>query len=216
MPYEGPLMSQQINLFNPIFLKQKKHFSVVPMLQALGLIMLGSALFYAYAVYQVNQLAKQSDDTTKRYAADQVRLARYTSEFSPQKSGLILEQEVRDLEMQASAQQELIETLNVGVLGNASGYSEYMRAFARQSVHGLWLTGFAITGDAVQMSLSGGALDPDLVPTYVQRLNREKVMRGKSFAALQMRQSAATNDKPMARHYVEFTLQSVEASGTAK
>ena len=31
-------MSQQINLFNPIFMKQKKYFSVTTMLQALGLI----------------------------------------------------------------------------------------------------------------------------------------------------------------------------------
>ena len=42
-------MSQQINLFNPIFLKQKKYFSVVTMLQALLLIVLGSMLFFAYA-----------------------------------------------------------------------------------------------------------------------------------------------------------------------
>lgn len=209
-------MSQQINLFNPIFLKQKKYFSVVPMLQALGLIVLGSALFYGYAAYQVKQLSKQSDDTTVRYAAEQARLTRYVGEFSPQQSSQLLGDELLKLEAQATAQQSLIETLNSGVLGNASGYSEYMRAFARQSVHGLWLTGFAITGDAAQMSLSGAALSPELVPTYVQRLNREKVMRGKSFAALQMWQSGSKSDSPTARHYIEFTLQSAEATGTAK
>ena len=209
-------MSQQINLFNPIFLKQKKHFSVVPMLQGLGLIMLGSALFYGYAVYQVKQLAKQSDDTAVRYAAEQARLTRYIGEFSPQQSSQLLGDELLKLETQATAQQSLIETLNSGVLGNASGYSEYMRAFARQSVHGLWLTGFAITGDAAQMSLSGAALSPDLVPAYVQRLAREKVMRGKSFAALQMWQSGTNNDKSAARNYIEFTLQSAEATGAAK
>ena len=50
-------MSQQINLFNPVFLKQKKYFSVMTMLQALGLIVLGSIVFYGYAWYQVQQLA---------------------------------------------------------------------------------------------------------------------------------------------------------------
>ena len=207
-------MSQQINLFNPIFLKQKKYFSVVPMLQALGLIVLGSALFYGYALYQVKQLTKQSDDTAKRYAAEQARLARYVSEFSPQQSTQLLGDELLKLEAQATAQQALIETLNAGVIGNASGYSEYMRAFARQSVHGLWLTGFAITGDAAQLSLSGAALDPDLVPAYVQRLNREKIMRGKSFAALQMKQSGVNSERPTARRYIEFTLQSAEAGTT--
>jgi len=43
-------VSQQINLFNPVFLNQRKLFSVVTMLQALGLIVVGAALFYAPAV----------------------------------------------------------------------------------------------------------------------------------------------------------------------
>ena len=204
-------MSQQINLFNPVFLKQKKYFSVVAMSQALGLVILGSALFYGYAVYQVQQLGKQSADTAKRYTSEQAKLARYTAEFSPQQSSQVLEEELKKVEAQAVAQQELVETLKTGAIGNASGYSEYLRAFARQSLHGLWLTGFSITGDAVQMSLSGAALNPDLVPTYVQRLNREKIMRGKAFAALQMQQAKVDKDKLTSRRYIEFTLQSVEA-----
>ena len=204
-------MSQQINLFNPVFLKQKKYFSVVAISQALGLVILGSTLFYGYAVYQVQQLGKQSADTAKRYTAEQAKLARYTAEFSPQQSSQVLEEELKKVEAQAVAQQELVETLKTGAIGNASGYSEYLRAFARQSLHGLWLTGFSITGDAVQMSLSGAALNPDLVPTYVQRLNREKIMRGKAFAALQMQQAKADPGKPTSRRYIEFTLQSVEA-----
>lgn len=209
-------MSQQVNLFNPVFMKQKKYFSVSTMLQALLLILLGSALFYGYAVYQVKGMRQQSDDTAKRYATDQGRLASYTNEFSPQKSNQALDEEVQRLEAQANAQQELIRTLNAGVIGNASGYSEYMRAFARQSLQGLWLTGFSISGDAAQMSLSGAALNPDLVPAYVQRLKREPAMRGKSFAALQMRQAGVNNDNPRARRYIEFTLQSVEAGEEIK
>ncbi len=207
-------MSQQINLFNPVFLKQKKYFSVLAMLQALGLIALGSALFYGYAVYQVKLLAKQSDETVRRHTAETAKLARYTAEFSPQQSSLLLEDELKQAEAQVAAQQELIETLKTGVIGNTTGYSEYMRAFARQAVHGLWLTGFSITGDAAQMSMSGAALDPQLVPTYIQRLSQEKVMRGKSFAALQMQQPKAEDGK-VAR-YIEFTLQSLEAGGAAK
>ena len=209
-------MSQQVNLFNPVFMKQKKYFSVSTMLQALMLILLGSALFYAYAVFQVKAMRQQSDETAKRYATDQGRLASYTNEFSPQKSNQALDEEVQRLEVQAKAQQELIQSLNAGVIGNAKGYSEYMRAFARQSLQGLWLTGFSISGDAAQMNLSGAALNPDLVPAYVQRLQREPAMRGKSFAALQMRQAGVNTDNPRARRYIEFTLQSVEAGEEIK
>lgn len=207
-------MSQQINLFNPVFLKQKKYFSVIAMMQALALIALGSALFYGYADYQVQQLAKQSEDTTKRYTADQARLARYSAEFSPQKSGMLLADELKQAETQAATQQKIMETLKSGVIGNTTGYAEYMRAFSRQIVSGLWLTHFNITGDAAQISMSGAVLRPDLVPVYVRRLNRENIMRGKSFASLQMQQPKTETGK-MAR-YVEFTLQSVEVGEERK
>ena len=205
-------MSQQINLFNPIFLKQKKYFSVVTMLQALGLIVLGSAVFYAYAVYQVAQLSRQAQETTKRYAGEQVRLANYSNEFSLQRSGQMLEDELKQVEAQAKSQDAVLTTLKSGIIGNTEGYSEYMRAFARQSVNGLWLTAFDIVGDGVQMSLSGAVVNPQLVPSYIQRLGKEKIMRGKTFSTLQMQQPKKDGDRLVPR-YVEFNLRSIALSG---
>ncbi len=207
-------MSQQINLLNPAFHKQKKYFSALAMLQALALIVLGSALFYGYAVNQVKLLAKQSDETSKRYTAEQLKLTRYTAEFSPQQSSRLLEEELKNAEAKAAAQRELTETLKSGVIGNTTGYSEYMRAFARQAVQGLWLTGFNIAGDAAQISISGAVLSPELAPAYIQKLSQEKVMHGKSFAALQMQLPKVETGK--AARYIEFTLQSAEAGGAAR
>ncbi len=208
-------MSQQINLFNPIFLKQKKHFSAVTMLQALLLIVLGSMLFYGYAVYQVKALALQTAEMNKRYEAEQKRLVNYLDEFSPQRAQKLLQDELALTEAQASMQQTLLNTLKGGAIGNTKGYSEYMRAFARQSVRGMWLTGFNINGDGAQMSLRGAVVNPRLLPEYIQRMNREPVMRGKLFAALQMKQPSPANDQPIAG-YVEFSLQSVAAEGAGK
>lgn len=203
-------MSQQINLFNPQLLRQKKYFSVRTMLQALALIMLGSVIFYAYALYQVQLLTAQSEDSNKRYAAAQARLERYSAEFSPQQAKQLLEDELKKAEAEVVLQRELINTLKSGALGNTTGYSEYMRAFARQATSGLWLTGFDISGDAVQMSIHGGALHPELVPVYIKRLGQEKFMRGKEFAALQMQQHKYEEGKPAGPAYLEFTLQSAE------
>jgi len=208
-------MSQQINLFNPIFLKQKKYFSVATMLQALLLIVIGSALFYAFAWYQVQALSKQTQEMTKRYEAEQKRLVNYANEFSPQRAQQQLQDELKAVEAQAKAQQELLDTLRSGAIGNTQGYSEYLRAFARQSVKGLWLTGFNIDGDGTQMSLRGAVVNPQLLPEYIQRMNREPVMRGKSFASLQMKQPAPVDDQPAAA-YVEFDLHSVAVTGAQK
>jgi len=208
-------MSQQINLFNPVFLTQKKYFSVLTMLQALGLILLGSALFYGYALYQVAQMSKQTEEMGKRYAAEQARLVNFANEFSPQHTSQMLEQELKSLESQVAVQENLLNMLKGGAIGNTEGYSEYMRAFARQSINGLWLTAFDITGDGAQMSLSGAVLNPQLVPAYIQRLRKEKIMRGKTFADLQMQRPKSEANKPVAR-YLEFNLRSAPASEEAK
>lgn len=207
-------MSQQINLFNPVFIKQKKYFSAIAMLQALGLLLAGSMLFYGYALYQVGQLRQHSESTARRYADAQERLARYAEEYSPQQAAQKLENEIKADEAKLAQQQALINTLKSGAVGNARGYSEYMRAFARQIVPGLWLTGFSIIGDGAQMSLSGGVLNPSLAPVYIRRLKREKIMHGKSFAAMQMQRPGAGNGEES--RYVEFSLQSAEENGAAK
>ena len=206
-------MSQQINLFNPVFLKQKKYFSLLAMVQSLGLIAVGAALFYAYATWQSKEMSRQFADSNKRYAVEQERMERFSAEFAPQQTAQLLQEELKQTEAQLNAQHATIEALKSGAVGNTSGYSEYMRAFARQIVHGVWLTGFKITGEATQMSVSGAVLYPELLPAYIQKLNHERVMRGTTFATLQM-QLPSTEAEKSAR-YVEFTLQSDVTPGAS-
>lgn len=202
-------MSQQINLFNPVFLKQQKQFSLLAMAQGLGLIVLGSLLFYAYASYQVAELGKQSAESSKRFNAEQARLVRYSTEFSPQQSSQLLNEELQQLEKKAAESSRVADTLRSGAVGNTTGYSEYLRAFSRQVVSGLWLTGLTITGDAAQISLNGGTTSPELVPMYIKKLGSEAVMQGKTFANLQM-QAPKAEGKETAKlaNYLEFILHS--------
>ncbi len=208
-------MSQQINLFNPVFLKQKKYFSVHAMLQALGLIVLGAAVFYGYALYQVAQLSRQVGEMAGFHAAEQARLAKVSKDYDVQQTGKKLEDELRQAEAQLAAQDMMLSLLKSGALGNTEGYSEYMRAFARQSINGLWLTAFDITGDGAHMSLSGAVVNPQLVPAYIQRLGKEKVMHGKTFSTLQMQQPKKDGDRLVPR-YVEFNLRSTALPAEVK
>lgn len=204
-------MSQQINLYNAALLSQKQHFSMQAMLQGALVLVLGLALFYAYALHQVQLLGKQQEESAKRYASVQERLTRNLSEFSPQQTQQQLAEETGRVEVQLAALEEQVKAL--ASMGNTSGYSEYMRGFARQTLNGLWLTGFTLSSE--QMIMSGGALSPELVPAYIKRLSQEQSMRGKEFAALQMQQHAWEAGKS-GRPYLEFTLQSVEAGEVKK
>ncbi len=198
-------MSQQINLFNPVFLEPPKQFSLLTMLQGLALIFVGGMSFYGYAWYQLSTLDKQLVQSAQQLDAKRALLLNTTTAVTTQQSEQMLQDKVRELNGKLADADELVNNLRSGSVGNTSGYSEYLRAFSRQVVSGLWLTGFKIIGDATEISLSGGALSPDLVPAYIKKLGNEPVMQGKRFAAMEMKQVKSDQGK----RYVEFTLHSL-------
>lgn len=179
-------MAQQINLFNPIFLQQKKYFSAVAMLQALGLLLGGILAFYGYAVSESRALARVAADTRQQLQSQTGQVARLTREFSPEGASRLLAEEVERASARLKQREELLATLRAGGLGNTGGFSRYLAAFARQPVGGVWLTGFTLGGDEAELRLSGKVLHSDLVPAYIRVLNREEVMRGRRIAEMRL------------------------------
>lgn len=221
-------MSQQINLFNPIFLKQKKYFSALTMAQALGLILAGALALTAYSTYRTSRLSSQAALVTAQALAAQAQLDQLNAQTVTRQKSKALEEEVLKVEMQIKSLRRVFEILDKGELGNTSGYSEYFRAFARQIPADTWLTGFSIYGAGTEVGLKGRALRPDLVPAYINALKREPIMRGKSFSALDIQipevdqgdKDKAGAVKKTSAGYIEFNLQSsglkAEAVATAE
>jgi Tfp pilus assembly protein PilN len=216
-------VSQQINLFNPIFLKQKKHFSARTMLQGLGMIFLGSVAVVIYAQWQLSSLNAEAAATANRLKATQDQLTRVVTEYAPKKKSSTLETEISQVEADLQARRQVIEQVQKGDLGNTKGYSAYFRALSQQIIDGLWLTGFRIDGGALE--LRGRALRPELVPEYIARLGREPVMKGKSFSTLEMHvplvdkpvkndgaASASAGTQQVPANYIEFRLRSAESA----
>ncbi|MFZ2300479.1 MAG: PilN domain-containing protein [Gallionella sp.] len=210
-------MSQQINLLNPLLKRQRDFLSLLTMLQALGFIIAGSLLFYGYAFYTAKQLSKEYEENIQRYNAEQTRLALFAKEFSPQRSNEILQAEVTRLEKELEAKKELGDALKSSAGGGAGGFSEYMRAFSRQIVQGLWLTGFRVGDDGMEISLNGRALAPELLPIYIQRLGKEPVLQGKIFSTLEVKVGTDEGvSSGSALRYVEFRLDSKTGDETKK
>ncbi len=210
-------MSQQINLFNPLLLKQRKYFSAITMMQALGLILLGCLGIAIYTNYQVSSLTKAAAATTARLGESQAQLAQVNAAYAARQKNKSLEADIQKAEMDAKSLQQIMDILHKGEFGNKTGYAEYMRAFSRQILDGVWLTGFNIYGAGSEIGIQGRALQPELVPTYLTHLKREPVMQGKSFAVLEMQRPSidqtkkqdATGDKPRVQAgYIEFSLRS--------
>jgi hypothetical protein len=210
-------MSQQINLFNPIFLKQKKYFSSVTMMQALALILLGVLALAGYASYRLSILNSEASATAVQLRQAEAQLAQVNANFPPRQKSPALESELQRMNAEVIGLQNAFDTLKKGELGNTTGYSEYLRAFSRQIAPGIWLTGFAIHGAGSEFALQGRALQPELVPGYLGRLKREASMQGKSFSSLEIHrpiveQEVASDQQSLRQRvpasYVEFKLMS--------
>jgi len=209
-------LSQQINLFNPIFLKQKKIFTAVHMAQTLGLVAAGALLLAVYGAVKTAQLGQHAEAGKAAVDAAEARLAQVARDFPPRQKNKDIEAEVVRMQGELKAMREVRSVLERGELGNTAGYSEYWRAFARQGVGGVWLTGVSLVGPGKEIGLEGRALQPELVPGYIQRLTREAVLQGKTFGSLEISRpgavpaaqlaGAAGTESAVGAPYVEFRL----------
>lgn len=206
-------MSQQINLYQPIFRKQKRKFSAAAMLQATALIVVGAGLLYGYTFWQVRQLRAESVQTDKQFAALNKRLEDTVRQFSEQLQSKELQERIRRIEAQVAEKQRLQEVLGSAHF-NTVGFSEYFIAFARQHTPGVWITSLEITGAAERLTLAGRSTNPELVPRYLQRLSAEKRLNGIEFRSFQMsRPGADGKGAPVA--YVEFIARTGEGEPDA-
>lgn len=212
-------MSQQINLFNPVFLKQKKHFSAVTMVQGLAVILGGAVLVALYARLTLHEVDAQAVASTAQLAQTRAQLAKVSADYAPRQKDKSLEQQLEQLTVQVEAQRQALKTVERQDFGNARGYAEYMQAFSRQIIDGVWLTGFSITGAGTDIEVRGRSLKAELVPAYIGRLRAEPAMQGKSFANFSMNlgaedksdQAVQGGEKSADPAYLEFVLRSADA-----
>ncbi len=213
-------MSQQINLFNPLFLRQKRYFSAWTMVQALGIIVVALGAMYAVVLVQMSALDAQRVATETQGAETRARLAELTAQTKGRGKSAALADELRRAENALKEQQLLLEALRDGSLGDTGGFSSYLTAFARRPLEGLWLTGVTVSAGGTTIDLSGRAVRPELVPAYIQMLNGEPALRGRAFGELRLSVREATPEagskaqsQPPAHavRLVEFTLKGVRA-----
>lgn len=206
-------MSQQINLYNPILLKQEKHFSARTMVQALGLIVCGMAAIYAYALYESRAAAQTAERYREQVNAQRDELAQLAARMAAQGRSKALETDVARLEGLVKAKQATLDALGTGELGNTTGFSEFLAAFGRQAMSGVWLTGFDVADSGNDLVVHGRALRPELVPAYLRGLNREEMMRGRRVTEMKLTAKSAgpSPASPPGKgaepeRFVEFTL----------
>jgi hypothetical protein len=177
-------MSQQINLYNPALLPKPDAFSGKMILITLSSLCIGLIVAYGVTGWLASRAASRETLVQGTLAQMQSEITRLSQEVSGRKPSTQLSAELANFDALLAQRNEVIAVLKSGVLGDTKGVSEYFRAFARETVDGLWLTGFTVVGAGQDISIEGRTLHAELVPMYIQRLGREESLRGHGFAML--------------------------------
>lgn len=176
---------QQINLYQPIFRKQRQIFSARTMLASAGIVAAALLLIYGYALWQVTGLENEAVQLQGREKAYTAQLARLNPDASDTRRKDI-EQQLKRLNATLLGQQKLIDVLRDRPSSSTEGFSADLAALARRHVDGLWLTSVSINGGTGAIELIGTAVTPNLVPRYLQLLSKEPALAGQRFDRLQI------------------------------
>lgn len=181
-------MSRQINLYNPALLPKVDLLSGRMVLQAYGAAVLVALLALAWSTLDAKRLAAEEQTRQAQLAVLQNEIAQLTQTVAGRKPDAKLSAELDSLESLLAGRAEVMAVLKSGALGDTKGVSEYFRAFARQTLDGVWLTGFSVALAGQDITIDGRALRAELVSGYLGKLRSEDVLRGHGFGSLSVRQ----------------------------
>jgi len=194
------VINQQVNLFQPMFRKERKLLSFRVLLQACAVVFVLLMLMSGYGIRQTTRmqtdLAQLQGQLDRRVA----QLGELAARLAQRKTDTSAAQELARLEQEVTARRRVVDALTRVRDTYTRGVSGYMESFARQAPKGIWLTGFVVQAGGEGLVIRGSALKPALVPSFLQRLTEETTLAGTHFGLLQIeREDAATRQ-------VDFTL----------
>lgn len=216
-------MSQYINLLGPAFRKQRQVLTLNRAALLVGFTLVLMLIVRAYESHRVDGLGEELVSAQGLLKAQNAYTSRLKGDGA-QQGNTMLDNEIQRLEADLKSARDSMAMLEGGSLGNREGFARYMQAFSRQAVDGLWLTGFSVSG--VDVSIQGRVVKPELIPTYIQRLNGEPALKGRAFAALDLHRPAprpsdgvpakdAVPEKAETPRFLEFALATTEQAAEA-
>jgi len=197
-------MNQQINLFQPIFRKQRKILSFTALIQINVIFLVVLALIYLLGWWTLKQVNLEDSKLAEQHQTNIVRLSELTNKVADWKEKYHSEDKLGKLRAELAAYSYIAQLFGGEFNSSKVGFSVYFNAFSRQVIKGLWLTGFKVSDGGGAIKITGGALAPEMVPQFIGRLSAEPKLMGTSFGVLRL------DRKEKNRQWVEFTLSSEE------
>jgi Fimbrial assembly protein (PilN) len=173
-------MAQNINLYAT----GRKRRAPVSRVGALALVLVAAGAtvaLYTLETRRQGQLRTAVNETDQ--AASRLEKQLTSAPQAAQKA----QQDLNAAEQEVAALEAVAARLGAGALGRTTGFTAQLRALARGSTDGLWLTGIRFDNTGAQIVLEGKALDAARVPLLIERLRRAPQFAGTTFATIELK-----------------------------
>jgi Tfp pilus assembly protein PilN len=134
-------------------------------------------------------------------AAQQAELQKLTATMLPPQAA---DADLPGLRQQLAQASQLSQAMQAG--GSRTLPAEVLTALALAAPGDVWITAASWQAEPRELALEGGLLDPNRLPDYLRRLERQPAFQGQTFAQLQLA------PWPDTRHH-QFALRSRAKEG---
>ena len=201
MDLHGKLMMQNINLLPQAYQKEKIILSAQMILVTCTTVIFIFSIIIASQVWALDRKKEELQKAKIQLQNKEKDITEFKASVPKPTLDANLTVEVEHLSEQIKKKQDLIAQLNEIVIKKDNGFANYLKGLSKQHVQGIWLTDIKIQGDGHSILLSGNTLSPELVPTYLERLKKEGSFSGKTFDAVNFKQTA------LSEKILNFTLE---------
>ena len=217
-------MTQNINLCDPSLRARRDLLSFESALTVVAAAVVCLALAAGGARLSLARIEPAAASSASELVMAQAAVQTLAAQTAGVKPDAALQAENAALQRTLTQRSAALRAAGEGAIDREGGFASRLEALARQSIEGLWLTSVVLRQDDVL--LKGRALTPSLIPTFVQRLDREPSLQGRGFKALDVVRpleppaaaaltplSLVTSPGAAAGHagFVEFTLVGADA-----
>lgn len=191
-------MSQQINLYDASLRRQREWVQASSLAITSVCLLVFCLAWAGYERFRLSHAQAEAALVGPQLQSLQTDVRNLGAQLTNRQPNAALQQELKTTQDTIATRTAVLDILRKGLGTDAPSYGEILRGFARQTMPGLWLTGFNVNSETDAIEIRGQTLDPGLLPEYINRLGTETAFKGRSFAALKVAAADKGPDKSQA------------------
>ena len=179
-------MHQQINFYQSGFRFVQQLFGAKSLLISSSVIMLAMLMIYVFALDKLSSVASELQVVSGQEKAAVERLENLGATIAAFGSEKNSSERLEDATHLLREKELVLSLVRGSTLGDAQGFSRYLKSLARRDTDGLWLTHISLSALGDKTRLQGQALRAELVPAYLQSLAEEPPFAEQRFHQFQI------------------------------